>query len=413
MEDRLEEVQAQIAEVAELVKGVQSQAADVGARTEITMIALKQAELLPDDREILMLDLKSLMDEKKSLMVELSTTRFTRVADFSVIWSAILNDQIIESPENPRLWSLPDGLDWIGGVKELYNRACYDDITKITLSKRRVLVRGTPGIGKSLFLQVFLVHLARQAKRDGRPPPSISYVYTTENNKVVKLSFLPDGSVVDVTNVALGTSPDYELSDSADLNMPYGKTLSLLVASDKEANYFSFRKRIKEAQGLGKSYNMPLFSFEELRNLKPDLDKRVAQFRHDVFGGSARSFIANDAEMTFVQPIVGTILSFLFPDVKATNFDDWDLVGRQVSSELEFLVGRLVSSELDGRTTEIAVAAVNSMMWHMRTDGSKDWASKMMQMLAGEICETRERDIATALEKIVGKSGIGNAFECL
>jgi len=431
VEVRIEGVQAQIAEVAESVKAVQSQVVEVSAKIETTKIDLKQAKLLPDDREILMLDLKrlmdkekslmdkekslmdkekslmdkekSLMDEKKILSGELSTTQFTREADFSVVWSAILNDKIIESPENPRLWSLPDGVDWIGGVKELYNRACYDEITKIAFSKKRVLVRGTPGIGKSLFLQVFLVHLARQAKREGRSPPTISYVYTTENDKVVKLSFLPDGSVVDITNVALGTFPDYELSDSVDLNMPYGKTLSLLVASDKEANYNSFRKRIKEAQAQnrGKSYIMPLFSFEELRVLKPDLDKRVAQFRHDVFGGSARCFIANDTDTNFMQPIVGAILSFLFPDIKATYFDDWDLVGR------------LVSSELEGKTTGIAVATVNSMMWHLRPDGSKDWASKMMQMLAGEICETRELAIATALEQMVGTSGIGNAFECL
>jgi len=137
VEVRIEGVQAQIAEVAESVKAVQSQVVEVSAKIETTKIDLKQVKLLPDDREILMLDLKRLMDKEKSLMDkekilsgELSTTQFTREADFSVVWSAILNDKIIESPENPRLWSLPDGVDWIGGVKELYNRACYDEITR-------------------------------------------------------------------------------------------------------------------------------------------------------------------------------------------------------------------------------------------------------------------------------------------
>ena len=68
VEVRIEGVQAQIAVVAELVKAVQSQVADVGARIEMTKIDLKQAELLPDDREVLMLDIKSLMDKKGKLM---------------------------------------------------------------------------------------------------------------------------------------------------------------------------------------------------------------------------------------------------------------------------------------------------------------------------------------------------------
>ena len=105
---------------------------------------LGQADLAPAKRDFLMMMLKSLLDETKTLMEmekilmdmekirmdELSEVKFTRVADFSDVWTAILNGQIIESPENPRLWSLPNGLDWIDGVKVLYNRACYDEITR-------------------------------------------------------------------------------------------------------------------------------------------------------------------------------------------------------------------------------------------------------------------------------------------
>ena len=194
-EVRIEGVQAQIAEVAESVKAVQSQVVEVGAKIETTKIDLKQAKLLPDDREILMLDLKrlmdkkkslmdkekslmdekkSLMDEKKILMGELSTNKFSRVADFSAVWTAILNGNITKSPENSRLWSLPDGVEWIGDIKTIYNRPCYDDMIASTSSVKRMLIIGTPGIGKTVFLQVFLVFLAERARAAGQPPPAFS-----------------------------------------------------------------------------------------------------------------------------------------------------------------------------------------------------------------------------------------------
>jgi len=407
----MEGVQAQIAEVAASVKAVQGQVVDVGEKIENTKKNLKQANLPPDDKQILMMELKSLIDEKKSLMdKELSLIDEKKslmqrgsvplvVADFSAVWTAIVNDEIIENEKNPRLWSLPGGLAWIGGVQDLYNRPCYDIITADISSVTRALVIGTPGIGKTLYLQVFLVHLARKAIRESRPPPSITYVYAKDGNRA-KYSFLPDGSVVDISSVPGMPNPDYELSDSIDLSMPSGKTLSLLVASDKEVNYNDFWKRIKEAK-FGRKLIMPLFSFEELRIIAPSMDQQVAQFRHDVFGGSARNFVFGDAVSTLVLPIVEDVLSQLFRDLKASNTAPWDVAARQVSDELQ------------RRSADSSLSTVNSMMWHMQADGSKNWASKVMQMLAGEICEGREMAIATALEQMVGKSGMGNAFECL
>ena len=52
VEGRIANVEAQIVEVVESVKAVQSQVVDVGAKIEITKIALKQAQLLPDDKTI-------------------------------------------------------------------------------------------------------------------------------------------------------------------------------------------------------------------------------------------------------------------------------------------------------------------------------------------------------------------------
>ena len=69
-EVRITVVQDEIAKVAESLKAVKSQVADVGARIETAKIALKQSELQSDDKAILMMDLKRLMNEEESLMDE-------------------------------------------------------------------------------------------------------------------------------------------------------------------------------------------------------------------------------------------------------------------------------------------------------------------------------------------------------
>jgi hypothetical protein len=54
---------------------------------------------------------------------------------------------------------------------------------------------------------------------------------------------------------------------------------------------------------------------------------------------------------------------------------------------------------------------VNSMMWHMRPDGSKTWASVFMGLLAAAILDNRLADIVDELEQAIGKAGLGCLFE--
>ena len=74
-EKHIEKIRVQIVEVAASITAVQGQVLDVGSKIENTKIDLKRANLLPVDKEILFMELKSLMnkeeklmDEKKSLM---------------------------------------------------------------------------------------------------------------------------------------------------------------------------------------------------------------------------------------------------------------------------------------------------------------------------------------------------------
>mmetsp|Transcript_33997 Transcript_33997/g.63508 ORF Transcript_33997/g.63508 Transcript_33997/m.63508 type:complete len:116 (+) Transcript_33997:60-407(+) len=63
---------------------------------------------------------------------------------------ALVDNGVIK---NDRLWTLANSVPWIGGVVTFYNRECYDNICKSMESKRVFLVKGTPGIGKTMFLQ--------------------------------------------------------------------------------------------------------------------------------------------------------------------------------------------------------------------------------------------------------------------
>ena len=77
---------------------------------------------------------------------------------------------------------------------------------------------------------------------------------------VTTYSFLPDGSVIDISKNGDPIYPEYVLSDSVDLNSPRGTVLNMVVASDKDSNYNNFRKRIKETDGKGLEVVMPVFS---------------------------------------------------------------------------------------------------------------------------------------------------------
>ena len=111
----------------------------------------------------------------------LSGSGGTRVDDFSSVWTALVNGNIIENQTNPRLWTLPDGILWIGNVTTFYNRECYDQITQNIFDGKftHALILGTPGIGKTMFLQRLLVELVRRARSKGEDPPSIHYLRST------------------------------------------------------------------------------------------------------------------------------------------------------------------------------------------------------------------------------------------
>ena len=76
----------------------------------------------------------------------------------------------------------------------------------------QILIYGTPGIGKTMYLQIFMVYLSRLAKEKGQDTPSIHYNFRIED-MVTTYSFFPDGSVIDISkngeNTGITTSSPF------------------------------------------------------------------------------------------------------------------------------------------------------------------------------------------------------------
>jgi hypothetical protein len=132
---------------------------------------------------------------------------------FSDFWKCIRTDKLVKD-EVTRKWTLKENVLWLGYVQTLYNRKCYDDIIDNMAGKKLVLIIGTTGIGKSLFLRRFLVHINELFVNKGGKFPLI-YIYKKPYDDIEIYSLLENGNVVQINNPK--TRPDYLLSDSVDL----------------------------------------------------------------------------------------------------------------------------------------------------------------------------------------------------
>jgi hypothetical protein len=331
--------------------------------------------------------------------------------DISAVWRCIRNGKLHKEAGklNTKLnyWTLEDTV-WLGKVKVLYNRDCYDDIIQQMSGKNLVLVRGTPGIGKSLFLQRFLVYISDLSIV---PFPVIHYL-RYENGKSTSTSYvlLENGDVVSLDN---DNAPDYLLSDSVDLNVANGKILSLEVASDKDANYNNFEKRLKETKSKDKAtITMSLFSLEEMYCLNLTIEEDVLKMLFEITGGSARNLNWIIQDETEIKKIVETdelnlkkvreVVDWYFLDFKKKNFKKYRNV-----------IINCLCKELSKTAPDEILNVVNSFFRHRDTNYNKIWSSKFIEILASEVAIDESSILKKKLKKLFGASGVGNSFKCL
>jgi hypothetical protein len=246
-----------------------------------------------------------------------------------------------------------------------------------------------------------LVSIVDKARQANLAIPSINYV-RLEKQTVCDYQLLPDGRV-QIYDLATHGLPDYLLSDSVDLNVAYGKRLSIEVASDDKKNYKNFDKRVQEASAThsGLRKYMPLFSLSELLSIRGDMSEEEATFRYEVFGGSARNFKDKDEEEDVKQlEIVDQTMRWMFGEQMRTDHQDW----------WDGVVGK-ISEKLTQSDRDLDKNTINSMMRHRTARNEAIWATKFMEILSGMILEDKVLAIHTALEELIGRSGMGVAFE--
>lgn len=217
---RIAEVQAQISEVVETVKAVQAQIVEVSAVIESTETLLDQTNLPIEKREILKMKFKSLidekgklmdkekglMDEKKSLM-DKEKGLMDQEGKLIDKEKGVLMDKemamLQSSPPFPPL-SFPDpffaaleGATLEGRVlrlnsddhfelfsRELYVRDCWEKMYQVMLDRigsgcKHIVVTGSPGVGKSQFLQYCMWRLAQEGE---------SFLHETQPERVFHYS---------------------------------------------------------------------------------------------------------------------------------------------------------------------------------------------------------------------------------
>jgi hypothetical protein len=129
------------------------------------------------------------------------------------------------------------------------------------------------------------------------------------------------------------------------------------------------------------------------------MSDRCAEFRHQIYGGSARNFLAVQKGHRDVLDVVNETMMLLFRDIYEDYREEFEVVARYVSVNLT------QKSASDGVNT------VNSMMLHLLPVNKKIWASKFMALLAAAIVDKRTTAVLDELRKIIGSSGAGFLFE--
>ena len=85
------------------------------------------------------------------------------VNPLQTVWSAIVNHLVLKN-NHTKLWTLHDNIPWSANTTALYYRDCYGTLLTSLQGIKKALIYGTPGIGKTMFLFVLMVHIVETAK---------------------------------------------------------------------------------------------------------------------------------------------------------------------------------------------------------------------------------------------------------
>eukprot|EP01038_Epipyxis_sp_PR26KG_P009766 gene9766-13137_t len=193
---------------------------------------------------------------------------------FIQFWNAIIsnNDDVIKT-EN--IWTLSNGVQWIGGLDSMFVRNCYiqiaDEVLLKVATKRSLIILGIKGLGKIVFINYLMVRIVEKYRMLNLPLPTIVF-YTWKPDDIMRIRFTNQG----VTCMQIASTADYYLSDfCVDIgDATLGKKIILEVASNDPSNYKRFSDRMAEGGASAYRYHMPRWTLDELLLVNPYAHER-------------------------------------------------------------------------------------------------------------------------------------------
>ena len=274
------------AEVAEAVKAVQSQVVDVGAKIEKTEAALDAADLSSEKRVVLVMKLKSLKNEELKLMDEelkLKDEELKLMDEELKLMDEELKlmtkeGLIVTIKSNDYFISLQDAklngrVLCVGGTQhffshELYVRDCWVEMYEVMEDMlksgcQRIVVTGTPGIGKSQFLQYCMWRMAQKNEAFLHETyPQMVHMYSPGNFATYNYNNIPSGLPY-LVDLEAETLPFYD----------YAKWSPLFTAIFSSPNPYRFKSMVKMDNSV--ELIMPPWENEEIF----DAHKLISKFR--------------------------------------------------------------------------------------------------------------------------------------
>lgn len=210
-------------------------------------------------------------------------------------------------------WGLPESMTDALLVRNEYKRI--RDRIKSNSFFKFILVRGTKGIGKSLFIYYLIYDLVVEALSQGTLIPSFLLVYDDKRRYILTLK---NGSPL--VTLDDGTKTDYLISDAEfDLKRPVNRW-NLHVEYSKE-RITPFMDAIGNAGAGGAIFTMGVLTLPEMLALS---NPEKAKFIHMVFGGSARYLRSINGTFPRIDPWYDIVRSQLKDFISCSEFEGKD-----------------------------------------------------------------------------------------
>ena len=299
--------------------------------------------------------------------------------------NAIINNEVEESDG---CLFLNHGTTWgaNNNTSKLVVRECYNVIIR-TISEEKytnVLLRGTPGIGKSFFL-FFYVYFLVKSNVNRKSVIAVAYLHM-ETRRTIYLSVENGHATV---SDSYTSTPNYYFSDSVDIETSKASTcLTVLFASMDDIHFKTFEKVLQQPTSNSGDMYMPLVPTHELvkMSVSESMSESTVQFRRDIYGGSARNCLDNCNHRVddSVKTELREFLVDFFADCDET-VDERDL--NWAATTLAFHLGKLLDDQADLATLERSVVLhefVHSI--ELRPLG-KTYCSSVMKYVCGRLIQ--------------------------